>query len=54
MTIQQLVDRYHYKPLPKELSVKQRKQYEKELPSCFSLNGTIELRLEFKNFPEYL
>ena len=45
MTIQQLVEQYHYKPLPKELSIKQRRQYEKELPSCFSLNGNLNCKI---------
>ena len=31
MTIEELVNKYNYKPLPKELSKNQREQYQKEL-----------------------
>ena len=39
MTIEECVKKYHYKPLPKNISVQQRKLYLQELPPQWNING---------------
>ena len=55
MTIQELVNKYHYKPLNKELSSSQRQQYLQELPPIFSINGDLNCKVydKFYNFISY-
>ena len=45
MTIEELVEKYHYKPLSKELSAKQRELYLAELPPCFDVNGNLNCKI---------
>lgn len=45
MTVDELIERYHYKPLNKELSAKQRQLYLAELPNCFQIDGNLNCKL---------
>jgi hypothetical protein len=45
MTIQELVEKYKYKKLPKELSEQQREYYLSQLPSEFCLEGDFNCEL---------
>lgn len=45
MTIDELITQYHYKPLSKELSAKQRKLYLAELPSYFNIEGDLDCKI---------
>ena len=49
MTIDELVNWYKYKSLPKELSAKQRKLYLAELPSYFNIAGNLDCKLYDKH-----
>lgn len=49
MTIEQLVELYNYKPLPKELSEKQRKIYKDSLPSFLKLEGDLNCKIYYKD-----
>ena len=45
MTIEELVEKYKYRPLSKELSAKQRAIYLADLPSCFDINGNMDCKI---------
>lgn len=45
MIIEELVQKYHYKPLNKELSAKQRQLYLADLPKGFLVEGNLNCKL---------
>lgn len=45
MMIEELVQKYHYKPLNKELSAKQRQLYLADLPKGFLVEGNLNCKL---------
>jgi len=49
MTIEELVNKYNYKPLPKELSKNQREQYQKELSPELNINGDLNCKLYYND-----
>ena len=50
MQIEELVQKYKYRTLPKELSKVQRQIYLSELPSFFKLEGDLDCKLFDKNY----
>ena len=50
MVVSELVKRYHYKPLSKELSAKQRAIYLAELPKEFNINGDMNCKVYDKEY----
>lgn len=45
MTIEECIRRYHYKPLPEDISLKQRQLYLREIPSGWNLNGDTNCKI---------
>ena len=45
MTIEQCINQYHYKPLPPDVSAKQRKLYFKELPPEWDIHGNLNCEI---------
>lgn len=45
MTIDELVQKYKYRPLSKELSAKQRQLYLAELPQNYNINGNLNCEI---------
>lgn len=45
MTVKECINRYHYKPLPVNISLKQRKLYLSEIPPAWQLNGDINCKI---------
>lgn len=45
MTVEQCVKQYHYKPLPKDISAKQRKLYLAELPKIWDVKGNLNCKI---------
>jgi len=50
MTIEELVKKYNYKKLPKDLSEVQKAQYLADLPSYLNVNGDLNCKIYYKNF----
>lgn len=45
MTAEECIKKYHYKPLPPDVSAKQRKLYIKELPPQWNLQGNLDCHI---------